>query len=459
VLCVCKNIYCIELIDIIMKVETPQILWNSEDASKGLPAALMGVTLIESGLTVSSGGGVHGNTTTPTYCLATAGNCNSIHLWKVEFAAETNNNSSSSSIFQKDAAASTKIDFLCALTRHEGPVNAVKFSPDGLHLATASDTGSIIVWSVPVNKRANANGKHYWSTVSKENTDLQVKIVARAMDGVTDISWSNDSKRFVCGTIDHCVMVFEDANYSSNSTSAAATVAAAAEWKIAYRSASNHSHYVQGVAYDPSNVYLASQSSDRTVRVLSRKVQSKKKVLRPSNNCSTSTTCTAIPPAEHAVAVQQLLTDSKLDFSMKTKQLKYRKNNKDTEDSATTTADGDGESAPATATTVNSSSAKQYLYAAETTLESFVRRLAWTVDGAYLITPAAVWNMTASVVSASNDEKQKAGRYATLVYQRHRFEEPWKVLGGLEKVNKFGCKEKFNAGISLSFCINLVLVR
>lgn len=408
-----------------MKVVTPQILWNSEDASKGLPAALMGVSLIESGVTVQD---VAGRATTPTYCLVTAGNTNNIHLWKVEFSAmeqqpqpNANDETVSSSataaalncvnMFQKDETGTTKIDFSCVLSRHEGPVNTVQFSPNGLHLATAGDTGSIIVWSVPVNKRANSNGKHYWSTVSKEG-DLQVKIAARAMDGVTDISWSADSKRFVCGTIDHCIMVLEDANYGSSS-------AVAAEWRVMYRNSLHHVHYVQGVAYDPSNVYLASQSSDRTVRVLSRKLQQKKKVLRPSNSSPGS-----LPPPDHAAAVQQLLTDSKLELSVKAKQLKYRKN-KDGDD---TPAAAEEESETTTTTVaVSSTAAKQYLYAAETTLESFVRRLAWTPDGAYLITPAAVW----ASESASNNK----ACYATLLYQRHRFDEPWKVLGGLEKVN------------------------
>jgi hypothetical protein len=66
---------------------------------------------------------------------------------------------------------------------------------------------------------------------------------------------------------------------------------------------------------------------------------------------------------------------------------------------------------------------------AETTLESFVRRLKWTVDGAYLIVPAATWSLenddTATTTAAS--------KFATLIYQRHKYEEPFKVLCGHDK--------------------------
>ena len=37
------------------------------------------------------------------------------------------------------------------------------------------------------------------------------------------------------------------------------------------RNSTHHTHYVQGVAYDPLGVYVASQGSDRTVGVWSRK--------------------------------------------------------------------------------------------------------------------------------------------------------------------------------------------
>lgn len=317
-----------------MKVETPQILWHSEE-DKGINAALTSVSLLQSG--VSEG-----------HVLATAGNSNNVHLW---------------SLPSTSVADRTKVDFLCSFTRHDGPVNAVAFSPDGLHLATASETGTLIVWSVPVTKRGNGNGRHFWATLEREN-DVNIKILHAAGDGVTDLDWSADSKRFVAGSIDHSVLVCE--------------LSADENWRLVYKNGMDHSHYVQGVSYDPLGVYLASMSSDRSVRLFSRKApKGKKKLLRPASNTKEE--------------VQTMLTETKLEMAARSKELRRWR----LQDSKLQFCD-------------------------ESTLQSFVRRLAWTTDGAYLVVPAAVVTDTSS--------------YATLLFARHSFEEPCRILGGLDKV-------------------------
>jgi chromatin assembly factor 1 subunit B len=486
-----------------MKVETPQILWNSEE-EKGINAALMSVSMLQSGI-VDHNTGHYGNV------MATAGNTNLINLWRVAFkeASPTSSASSSTSTGAESTAATesttttttttsstaettaahsnankatntmlhrfspkqhdgTKIDYVCSLTRHDGPVNTVAFSPDGLHLATAGDAGSVIVWSVPVHMRGNGNGRHYWSTITREQ-DLQVKIVARSGEGVCDISWSADSKRFLAGTIDHSVFVVEDASHSQNNRqhhpTTAASVPVDSAWQVVYRNAMDHTHYVQGVAYDPAGVYLASMSSDRTVRVYPRKTppKSKKKVLRPANHSASScsgtvgsATATAVPPHEHATMVQDLLTESKLEMA-KSKLVKYRRTvvSTATAEDGTTTAGGNSSTATAGGTTTTSTGTssstsapqqvvnKRHLYADESTLESFFRRLSWTTDGAFLITPAALWQpetTTATGATAATDNTSStttSSPYATYMFARHKFDEPYRVLAGLEKVRGY----------------------
>ncbi len=39
------------------------------------------------------------------------------------------------------------------------------------------------------------------------------------------------------------------------------------QWSCVWRNTKEHTHYVQGVAYDPLGVYLASQGTDLSVRV------------------------------------------------------------------------------------------------------------------------------------------------------------------------------------------------
>jgi chromatin assembly factor 1 subunit B len=294
-----------------MKVETPQILWNSE-GDKGKNAPLYSIAMQESGIAsdeLSSEDHPYG------HVLVTAGNTNIINLWKVCFR-ETES-SAESGMFHKERKSHNKIDYMTSLMRHELPVNSVAFSPDGLHLATAGEAGSIIVWSVPLSKRGNGNGRHFWSTVSKEN-DLSVRIVSTHCEGVCDISWSADSKRFVVGTIDSQVLILEDKHFATNQCSPE-THQKESEWQSAFRNG-EHSSFVQGVAYDPLGVYIASMGSDRTVRVFPRKTppKSKKKVLRPSNAPRTLS-----PPQEHQRMVSRLLTESKIEIG-KTKRIKQR---------------------------------------------------------------------------------------------------------------------------------------
>jgi chromatin assembly factor 1 subunit B len=392
-----------------MRVETPQILWNSE-ADKGINAALNSISMLDSGLldlvdNDENGGRRYGNV------MVTAGNTNIINLWKLSFPPTTMPGNSSSNNNTEQQKQTTKITYLCSLTRQEMVVNAVAFSPDGLHLATGGETGAVIVWSVPPNMRGGGNGRHFWSTVQREQ-DLSIKIISGQGGGVCDISWSADSKRFIAGTIEHNVFVCEDKNYDANQKSChEKTPPLESDWKVEFRSTKEHTHYVQGVAYDPLGVYLASMGSDRTVRVFPRKTppKSKKQVLRPSN--AASDWC---PPAHHQRMVDQLLTESKLDFT-KPKQIKYR-----------TIVDEVNNS-----NDVNEQQKvqKRHLYADEATHVSFFRRLSWTTDGAYLVTPAALWH-----AEDENADEKSLPSFATYLFARHKFDEPYKVLSGLEKV-------------------------
>ncbi|CAJ1894466.1 unnamed protein product [Cylindrotheca closterium] len=384
-----------------MKVETPQILWNIEgDSRKNAP--LYSIAMQESGL-VENG-----------HVLATAGNTNIINLWKVSFASHDDDDGDDGDdgdkekqLFHMDCKnLLNKVDYMTSLSRHERPVNSVAFSPNGLHLATAGEAGNIIIWSVPLSKRGNGNGKHFWSTLASEK-ELAVKIVSTHCEGVTDLSWSADSKRFMVGTIDSQVQVWEDKQYAHNMANTESQQKDS-EWQSVFRSG-EHSSFVQGVSYDPLGVYLASMGSDRTCRLFPRKIppKSKKKVLRPSNSCKDAPP-PAEPPLEHQQMVSQLMTEHKVEMG-KTKRIKQRTTATDPETGAQT---------------------KQRLFVDESTCESFFRRLSWTTDGAYLVTPAALWH---NEDGADESSSSSSPSFATYLFARHKFDEPCKVLPGLDK--------------------------
>mmetsp|Transcript_13799 Transcript_13799/g.28985 ORF Transcript_13799/g.28985 Transcript_13799/m.28985 type:complete len:717 (+) Transcript_13799:250-2400(+) len=440
-----------------MKVETPQILWNNE-ADKGINAPLLSIDVLESGLVNPNNcdfsqnqnqtKNLNGNEY--SHVLVTAGNAASINLWKVCFglhqhqvqhATESGKDDSDfgrsdSTIFQKQTRPLfNNIDYMISLNRHDTTVNCVAFSPDGLHLATAGDSGNIVIWSVPVNKRGNNNGRHFWSTVTNEK-DLILRIVSTHCEGIVDLSWSADSKRFTVGTIDSCVLIYEDKHYGINACSPE-THRKESDWQPVFRNTDQHGSFVQGVAYDPLDVYIASMGGDRTVRIFPRKTpqKSKKKVLRPANtsNVVGSNVAGALvipPPHEHQRMVAQILTEAKIDVG-KPKRIKQRLVT--VEDSINCGSGSDNENMNTGEQQIKQ--IKHKLFVDESNCESFFRRLNWTVDGAFLVTPAALWHGNDDIDGGKRAHSSLSASplFSTYIFARHRFEEPYRVLAGLDK--------------------------
>mmetsp|Transcript_11248 Transcript_11248/g.28468 ORF Transcript_11248/g.28468 Transcript_11248/m.28468 type:complete len:723 (+) Transcript_11248:102-2270(+) len=438
-----------------MKAETPQILWNNE-ADKGINAPLLSIDILESGVTKFNRNQVGVNQNECSHVLVTAGNAACINLWRVNFGLqqqqqhaglEKNGNQSccpDSSIFQnKTKPMFNKIEYMTSLTRHDVTVNSVAFSPDGLHLATAGDSGNIVIWSVPVNKRGNNNGRHFWFTLDSEK-DLTVRIVSTHCEGIVDLSWSSDSKRFTVGTIDSCVLIYEDKHHSTNACSPE-THRKESDWQLIFRNADQHGSFVQGVSYDPLDVYIASMGGDRTVRVFPRKapMKSKKKVLRPANSNLISGTHSAAamvtpPPPEHQRIVSQILTDAKLELG-KPKRIKQRSimiddcpapNEQENVTNSKNQAEEDQ-----SAQQRQMKQIKHKLFVDESNCESFFRRLSWTVDGAFLVTPAALWHGMNKTDGEKKASSLPSGNplFSTYLFARHRFDEPYRVLTGLDK--------------------------
>ena len=379
-----------------MKVETPQILWHNID-NKNAP--ILSLSLVD----------VSSETSPGSFVLATAGG-SEVHLWKLSLR----DGQHVTNILQRKHT--TRIEHLVTLSRHDSAVNAVRFSPDGLHLATAGDASSLVMYSVPPHKRGNSNGKHYWSTVENEK-DLRVRIVSSGCEEVYDLDWSADSKRLVVGTIDHTVVILEDTKHDGNRGKA---LQDDSEWRAVYHNRQDHTHYVQGVAYDPLGVYVASMSCDRTVQVYPRtlpnlEASSNKKKSSSSNSESNNDNDNS------QLRVADLLTKGQVQFG-KTKQIKYR----------CIPASKSNSAAPNTTTNNNTdhrSARKQLLFLPEEKSEGFFRRLRFTQDGAYLVTPCALWQ------KAAGDGRFAQARMATLLFARHKYDQPCTVLLGMDEVS------------------------
>ena len=341
-------------------------------------------------------------------------------------------------------------------------VQSCKFAPNGLFLAVASDAGTMLhLYSVPWQKRGNGNGRHYWNLTASA-ADLQSQLVrGTAGEGLVDVSWSADSQRLVLANIDHSVTLVQRVETTGSSTTSTSTTTSTVhgggeDWQVVLRIAEHH-HYVQGVAYDPLGVYLASMSHDRTVRLYPRKATAKtlKKVLAAAvvnttredhdhdasasassspttNNSTNTTTVSVVQPPHPRDIVQAWLSQSKFEVA-KTRVLKYAPRPAVLEESMTSTT------MTTTTDLMNGASgARQYWFADEATVESFFRRLAWTVDGQYLLCPTALYKTTPLHDTNNNNNNHHhnhhgSTQHAVLMFRRHEFEEPHRIVTGLTR--------------------------
>jgi chromatin assembly factor 1 subunit B len=125
---------------------------------------------------------------------------------------------------------------------HTNTVNIVRFSPNGMYLATGGDDAAIVIWTQklrPVQFGSNVE-KVLWSCH---------KILRGHLSDIYDLAWSPDSKHIVTGSVDNSAKIW---NIEKSKT---------------IENYNHHSHFVQGVSWDPKNKYVVTQSSDRSVRV------------------------------------------------------------------------------------------------------------------------------------------------------------------------------------------------
>lgn len=154
------------------------------------------------------------------------------------------------------------MDVAADLTRHQRAVNVVRWSPSGELLASGDDESVIFIWkqkeeTEPINicDSTNDSDKEIWITL---------KVLRGHMEDVYDLSWSPNSLNLISGSVDNTAMVWDVLKGKSLSI------------------LSDHKGFVQGVAWDPLNQYLATLSTDRYFRVFDINT---KKVISRNSKC------------------------------------------------------------------------------------------------------------------------------------------------------------------------------
>ncbi|CAJ2500028.1 Uu.00g028810.m01.CDS01 [Anthostomella pinea] len=173
--------------------------------------------------------------------LATGGGDNNVRIWKVDADGEDR-----------------RVEYLSTLVKHSQAVNVVRWAPKGETLASAGDDGNVILW-VPAEV-------HHPTTFGNEGivdreTWRTKHMFRQSTSEIYDLAWSPDATYFIIGSMDNIARIYNAATGSL------------------VRQIAEHSHYVQGVAWDPWNEYIATQSSDRSVHIYSLKTKDGQYVL------------------------------------------------------------------------------------------------------------------------------------------------------------------------------------
>ncbi|KAJ1327577.1 chromatin assembly factor 1 subunit B [Microdochium nivale] len=166
--------------------------------------------------------------------LATGGGDNNVRIWKISGEGEDR-----------------QVDYLSTLTKHTQAVNVVRWAPKGELLASAGDDGNVILW-VP----SDTHHPTFGNEGLEDKETWRAKNMFRSSGSeIYDLAWSPDSSYLIIGSMDNVARIYNAASGSL------------------VRQIAEHSHYVQGVTWDPLNEYIATQSSDRSVHIYSLKTK------------------------------------------------------------------------------------------------------------------------------------------------------------------------------------------
>ncbi|KAI0473843.1 WD40 repeat-like protein [Xylariaceae sp. FL0804] len=167
--------------------------------------------------------------------LATGGGDNRVRVWKVDGDGEER-----------------RVQYLSTLAKHTQAVNVVRWAPRGETLASAGDDGNVIIWVPAEHHRPTSFGNEGLEDKETWRTKHMFRVTGSE---IYDLAWSPDATYFIIGSMDNVARIY---NASTGSI---------------VRQIAEHSHYVQGVAWDPLNEYIATQSSDRSVHIYSLKTK------------------------------------------------------------------------------------------------------------------------------------------------------------------------------------------
>lgn len=160
--------------------------------------------------------------------IATAGSDNAVKIWE----------------YTKSQDGFCTFTFVSCLARSAHSVNVVRFFPNGQCILSAHDSGLVVVWQKTDKPTSQFEQLHDDQLHNLEHWTPSRTL--RATEDVYSLAFSPNLRYVISGTIDHCILIWDLSTGKQ------------------IQKLQDHAHFVQGLSWDPLNVYFASQSSDRT---------------------------------------------------------------------------------------------------------------------------------------------------------------------------------------------------
>ncbi|KAJ2007273.1 Chromatin assembly factor 1 subunit [Coemansia thaxteri] len=178
--------------------------------------------------------------------FATGGGDNNVRLWRLRPTQE-----------REAAPQQPAVEFLASLNRHTAPVNVVRFSPVSSTLASAGDDGVVILWRQQLGDGESSARQAVLGAESGAEDDgfvepevwRPVSMLRGSLADICDLAWSPDGNFLVSASVDNTARIWD------------------AREARCLQVLADHTHYVQGVVWDPLGEFVATQSSDRSLRV------------------------------------------------------------------------------------------------------------------------------------------------------------------------------------------------